>query len=91
MAGEIGLTEQEIAAEWNKALRSLNSKLAPLQAPPNVAVKALESNPNIVRVPDADQQSMYSVLVDLTGGMVALMLANNRRIAEQLKAAGIDF
>ena len=81
---DIGLTPQEMAEAWNKALREVSSKLAPLQAPPGVDVTAMESNPSVIRVPDADQQSMYSVLLDMTAAFIAVVEQNNQRISEQL-------
>ena len=90
MAGRIGLTPQEIVEEWNGSLRSLNSKLAPIEAPAGVDVQALERNPSVVRVPDVKQQSMYSVLIDVSATIMAIVDQNNQRIAEQLRAAGVD-
>jgi len=90
MPARLGLTAQEIAEAWNQALRSLNSKLAPIQAPPGVDTRAMERNPSVMRVPDAEQQSMYSVLVDISGALIAVIDRNNARITEQLRAAGVN-
>ena len=90
MPARLGLTVQEIGEVWNQALRDLDSKLAPIQAPPGVDVQALERNPSVMRVPDAEQQSMYSVLVNTSAALVAVITKNNTRITEQLRAAGVD-
>ena len=89
MATRLGLTAQEIAETWNEGLRSLNSKLAPIQAPSGVDTRGMERDASIIRVPDAEQQSMYSVLVEMTGGLMSVIHRNNMRIEEQLRAAGV--
>lgn len=91
VGGEIGLTPREVVEAWNTALRGVNSKLAPLQAPPGVDTDAMERNPSVIRVPDVDRQAMYSVLVDMTASLLAVVDQNNKRIGEQLKAAGVKF
>ncbi len=91
VGGEIGLTPREVAEVWNTALRGANSKLAPIEAPPGVDTEALERNPTVIRVPDADRQSMYSVLVGMNAALLAVVDQNNKRIGEQLKAAGVKF
>lgn len=90
MPARLGLTPQEIVELWNGALRDLNSKLAPIQAPAGVDVQAMERNPSVVRVPDVDQEPMYSVLVDVATTIMAIVDRNNTRIAEQLRAAGVN-
>lgn len=84
MPTRLGLTSQEVVEVWNAALRSVNSKLAPIQAPPGVDVAAMERNPSVVRVPDVEQQPMYSVLVDMATAFIAVVDRNNARISEQL-------
>ena len=86
----VGLTAQEVAEVWNKALRDLNSKLAPIQAPPGVDVTEMERNPSVVRVPDDRRQAVYSVLVDMASAFMAVVDRNNTRIVEQLRAVGVD-
>lgn len=85
----VGLTAQEVVEVWNAALRQVNSKLAPIQAPPGVDVRAMENNPSVVRVPDDRRQSIYSVLVDMAAALMAVVDRNNTRIAEHPRTAGV--
>jgi len=88
---ELGLSRLELIARWNKSLRELNCKLAPLQGPPGVDAKAFESDPRVARVPETDpsKYSTYSAYVDITTAMMDLIASNNERIATQLRDAGV--
>jgi hypothetical protein len=86
----IGMSRDELAQRWNKTLQELNCKFAAIQAPPGLDPKILEANPSVIRVPDSPPNySLYSAYVDLAAAAIDLIGANNDRISEQLKMAGV--
>ncbi len=88
---ELGLTRLELVARWNKTLRELNCKFAPMQVPPGVDAKAMESDPRVARIPEADSSKYptYNAYVDITTAVMDLIAANNERIVSQLRQARI--
>jgi len=87
----IGLTHDELAIKWNETLRQLNSKLAAPMLPPGMNSFDYTSNPAAIRVPEPDpaKYPTHSAYIDMAAAMVAMIDLNNKKIAEQLRAAGV--
>jgi hypothetical protein len=88
----IGLAGSELAAQWNQTLRDLESKLAQPMLPAGVSVSDYVSNPAAIRVPEPDptKYPTYSAYMDMAAAVIAMISLNNKRIAQQLRAAGVN-
>ena len=88
----IGLTAGELAVKWNQTLRQLNSKLADPMLPPGVSLSDYTSNPKAIRVPEPDpaKYPTYSAYIDMAAALIAMIDLNNKKIAQQLQAAGVN-
>lgn len=84
----IGLTMEEVGAKWHEQLVALNAKLAPVQMPPDTPESVKQ---NAMRIPETDpaKYSFYNQHVDIVASFMAIIVANNKRIEEQLNAAGM--
>lgn len=84
----LGLTIEEVSAKWHEQLTVLNAKLAPVQMPPGTPDDVKQ---RAMRIPETDQEkySLYNQHVDMVAAFMAIILANNKRIEEQLRAAGV--
>jgi hypothetical protein len=83
----IGMSRLELVQRWNKTLRELNAKLAPMQGPPGVDLRAFENDPRVVRVPDSPPTySTYSAYVDISTAVMDLIARNNERVEQQLRS-----